>query len=255
MARREYDFHAPVPPKRDDLAPAPRRELRPARTPWGLLIASSVATLAALALVVAASVIWGPATQPQALGEGSTAAPTASGEGADTTARPTTTPEPVTPGQLVPLTMNAQFTNGLTLVPPAAGDWWEMPILNRPEQFTAQSPDHSAQIEVWQTALNTSPQSDEYLSQAQLNRITDECSNAPSVMGGSEIATLVGTDGTQLELALKKALNCDGGEIWMFERLMPHSHTRLHIVLWSAHGVESNAELLAKFSEITFTVP
>lgn len=256
MAPREYDFRPPAPPGREDVAPEPRRELRPVRAPWTLIVASVVTVLTALALVVAASVIWGPATQPQALGEGSTSRPSASGTDAPGASdEPTTTPEPVTPGQLVPITMNAQFTQGLTLVPPTAGDWTEVQIVNRPEQFTARSPDYSSQIEVWQTDLNTSPQSDEFLSTAQLNRITDECGNAPSVMDGVDVVTLTGSDGTKLELLLKKALNCDGGELWLYERLMPHSGTRLHLVLWSTQGIASNSELQAKFNQITFTVP
>lgn len=257
MAPREYDFRPPEPPRREALAPEPQRELRPRPTPWGLIATAVLASLAALSLIVAASVIWGPTSQPQALGDGATTGAHASDTNApDASDQPVTTPEAVTPGQLVPITMNAQFSQGVTLVPPPVGEWAEINIINRPEQFTAQSPDYTSQIEVWQTTINTTPVSDEYLSQAQLNRIGDECGNPPSVMGGdAEIYTLTGKDGTKLELLLKKALNCDGGELWLFERLMPHSDTRFHIVLWSTRDIASNADLQAMLAQVTFTVP
>ena len=255
--RRPHEYRIPTAPKREQIDPEPRREYRKRKTPWGLVAGAAIASLATISLVIAASSLWGPATQPQALGTGSAQQPGASNGpgGPSASNEPTTSPEPVTPGELVPITMNAQFTQGVTLVPPKPGDWSVINIINRPEQFTARSPSYNAEIEVWQAGLNTTPQSDEYLTQAQLNRLSDECGGTPTLQGGPEVVTLTGDDGTRLEMLLQKATDCDGGEIWMYERLMPHSGTRFHIVLWSTLSVEHNAELQAKFNQITFTVP
>ena len=161
----------------------------------------------------------------------------------------------MTAGQLVPMSQNAQFTSGLTLVPPDAGPWQESTITNRPGQFTAYRSDYTAQIEVWQADLYTSPQSDDSLTRAQLHRIDDECRSTPALVGEPTVHVLTGADGTRLELLAQRATGCDGGEILMLERLMPHSGTRIHIVLWSTRGLDSDSELLALLDGVTFRVP
>ncbi|NLT27128.1 MAG: hypothetical protein GXX90_10910, partial [Microbacteriaceae bacterium] len=229
--------------------PAPRRRLGP-------LLAAGAAGLVVVGLLVGALVVSGTTTQPEAVeAPWRTTAPAETGPVETDPTAPLTDPEPVAPGSLVPITQNAEFANGLTLVPPDAGDWRESTITNRPGQFTAYRGDYSAQIEVWQTDLLTSKQSDESLTRAQLNRIGDECRVAPTIVGEPEVHELRGADGTRLELLGQRATGCDGGEILMLERLMPHSGTRIHIVLWTTRGIDDDAELRALLDEVGFTVP
>lgn len=255
MSPRDYEF-TPPPPRNKPAAPAAEvAPLTRRRMPLGLLIASIIASATALALIVAISVIWGPASQPQALDRPSESASGPTSPGDTRTPAPTTSPEPVTPGSYVPITQNAQFTQGLTIVPPDVGDWYTFDISNRPDQFSANRKDYSAQIEVWQTDLFTSPQSDQSLSQSQLHRIDDECRSSVQLSGGVGIYVLTGSDGTQLELLGQRGTHCEGGEILLIERLMPHSGTRIHIVLWTSKGLDNDPEVMELLYKVTFTVP
>lgn len=253
---RDYDFQPPKPvyPPED----AASKQVRTKR-PVGLMLVAAATVLSVVGLGLAAAFTWGPATHPAAAPTGT---PLSFGDETDptetSTPLPTTKPEKVKAGELVPITMNAQFTEGLTIVAPEGKGWTEQEIINRPGQSTYNSADFSARYEVWQTGLYTSAQSDKSLTEAQLLRLQDECLDPISLEGEPEVYVLKGKDGTKLELLGQRATDCDGGEIIMYERLMPHSGTRIHIVLWARGGVgavEDHEELMKLFKETTFTVP
>ena len=254
---RDYDFQPPAPVYPPEAQDA-QRVVR-LRRPVGLLILTVVAALTVVGLGIAAVVTGGRVAQPAAAPTGT---PLRFGDETDSTDTrtplPTTTPEPVQPGTLVPITMNAQFTQGLTVVEPKSRGWSKQEILNRPGQLTLNDPGYAARFELWQTGLYTSAQSDESLTETQLLRIGDECLSQLQNVGEPEVYVLQGRDGTKLELLGQRAVQCDGGEIVMYERLMPHSGTRIHIVLWSEGGegaVAANAELQRLLRETSFTIP
>lgn len=254
---REYDFRPPepvYPPESEDTDRVVKL-----RRPAGLLILAAVAALTVVGLGIAAVVTGGRVAQPAAAPSGT---PLHFGDETDPsdtrTPLPTTTPEPVQPGTLVPITMNAQFTQGLTVTEPQAHGWLQQQILNRPGQLTLNDPIYTARFELWQTGLYTSAQSDKSLTETQLLRINDECMSEVQTVGEPEKYVLEGRDGTKIELLGQRAEQCDGGEIVMYERLMPHSGTRIHLVLWAEGGegaVAANAELQRLLSETSFTIP
>lgn len=254
---RSYDFQPPEPVYPPESQDAHR--VVQLRRPTGLFILAVVAALVVVGLGVAAVVTGGRVAQPEAAPTGEPLRFGDETDPADTcTPLPTTTPEPVRPGTLVPITMNAQFTQGLTVVQPKSQHWNKREILNRPGQLSLNDPSYSARFEVWQTGLYTSAQSDQSLTETQLLRIGDECLSQVRTVGKPEKYVLKGRDGTQLELLGQRAVQCDGGEIMMYERLMPHSGTRIHIVLWAEGGegaVAANAELQRLLSETSFTIP
>lgn len=258
MTPRDYDFQPPEPRFRpqDALEPAP--EPRGGK-PRGLVLGAALAGVVVVALVVALIMLWGKTTEPVALDQENAPGPTAPREsmpGETDLIGPDAThpPQLVAPGDTVPIEVDAHFADGVTLLPPALGDWSEQEILNRPDQFTAVSPDYGASIEVWQTSVFDTPQSDEALTIAQLNRVGDECSNPSSVrpLGEPVVDTLTGTGDTQLEVLVAKVAGCDGGELWLIERVMPLTGARFHVVLWDGESVEQNAALMAMYEDIRF---
>lgn len=259
MTPRDYEFRPPEPRFGQQDAPEPVLEQRRQRRPVGLVLASAIAGMVVVALVVALIMLWGNTTEPAALdpdpltdsSEDATAAP----EETDLIGPDATNPpQVVAPGDTVPIDVDAEFTDGVALLPPELGDWTAQDIVNRPDQFTAVSPDYGAAIEVWQTSVFDTPQSDHALTIAQLNRVGDECSPGSEVSahGEPEIDTLLGTDNTILEVLVAKVSNCDGGELWLVERVMPLTGARFHIVLWDEASVADNEELMAMYEQIRF---
>lgn len=259
MSPRDYEFRPPEPKFRQQDAPESVVESSP-RKPRGLILGSALAGLVVIALVVALVMLWGKTTEPVALeqdGENATDPVPSESEpsetdliGPDATHPPMT----VTPGDTVPINVDADFADGVTLVPPALGDWREQEITNRPDQFTAVSPGYGASIEVWQTSVFDTPQSDEALTIAQLNRVTDECSPGSPVRWDNQpvVDTLTGTDDTKLEVLVAKVTGCEGGELWLIERVMPLTGARFHIVLWDIDSVADNEELMAMYHAVRF---
>lgn len=209
-----------------------------------------------IAGITAALVITsGVRVSPQAGERAPAAAPTTPGASGelfdvpDSTAKPMT----VTPGATVPITVDAVFASGVTLVPPALGDWKSFRSENRPDQFAAHK--NSARIVVWQTDVFDSGQSDESLTIAQLNRVGDECADDLSGVSEPEPYTLVGKDGTKLELLRVRVEDCQGAELWVLSRAMPKTGTRFHITVSAVGGVEHDTALMAKLRDVTFTSP
>ncbi|MDJ1372231.1 hypothetical protein [Gulosibacter molinativorax] len=257
MSPREFRPPEPVYKQQDAAEPEPSG---PARRPRGLLLAAIIAGVVVIALGITLGTLWGKTTEPVALdagtAPGATETPAESGPTDTDLIGPDATnpPHTVARGDTVPINVDAQFPNGVKLVPPALGDWSEQDIINRPDQFTAVSPGYGASIEVWQTSVFGTPQSDEALTIAQLNRISDECSPGGDTtpQGEPVVDTFTGTDDTKLEVLIAKVTGCDGGELWLIERVMPLSGTRFHVVLWDAYSVEDNEELMAMYDAIRF---
>jgi hypothetical protein len=217
---------------------------------------SAISAVVVIGLVVTLGLLWGRTTEPLA---GEAAAPYGtqgtSGTGPTDTPKATPTPYVVQPGDTVSIDQDAVFEDGFTLTEPKIGDWVESEIINRPDQLTLMSPGYDSQLQVWQTSVFDSSQTDKDLTLAQLNRINDECAYGVSGVGEPESFWLEGEDGTKLELLGVRATNCEGGEIWMLQRVMPLSGFRIHIVLWSIDPIDDNDELLDKLDEISFTTP
>lgn len=259
MTPRDYDFRPPEPKFQQRDASEPIVE-GPVGRPRGLILAAALAGVVVIALVVALVMLWGNTTEPEALGQrdavDESAGPTESEPRESDLIGPDATHPPlvVEPGDTVPIDVDAHFTDGVELLPPKLGEWREQEILNRPDQFTAVSPDYGSSIEVWQTSVFNTPQSDEALTRAQLNRVTDECSSGSGItqLGEPVVDTLTGTDGTKLEVLVAKVTGCDGGELWLVERVMPLTGARFHIVLWDYESVADNPELMAMYGEIRF---
>ncbi|WP_282827103.1 hypothetical protein [Gulosibacter sediminis] len=220
------------------------------------IVLTSASAVVVIGLVITLALLWGNPLQPS---QGEAAAPLESNGGGTAgptdTVGPTPTPYAVQPGDTVSIEQDAVFEDGFTLVYPKLGDWIEQDIMNRPEQLTMYAPDYSAQIQVWQTSVFNSNQTDKELTLAQLNRINDECSSGATGISEPESYLLEGEDGTKLELLGVRADECDGGEVWLLQRVMPLTGTRVHIVLWSTTTLDDNDELLDKLAEITFTTP
>ncbi|SJM63704.1 hypothetical protein [Gulosibacter sp. 10] len=259
MSPRDYEFRPPEPRFGKQAEPDAEVVLRPAKRPLGLLTAAVLSGAVVLGLVIALVLLWGEPTQPEAQGQGAGAPGASPGESAPPDPEligpdATHPPHDVAAGDYVPIDVDARFPEGVTLVPPEYGDWSQQDIINRPDQFTAVSPDYSATIEVWQTGVFDTPQSDEALTVAQLNRVTDECGDVSSWDGQVRTHVLEGEDGTELEM-LVAAIDCGGGELWLVERVMPLTGARFHIVLWDAYGgIEENEELLEKLDEVSFSL-
>ncbi|MGO1543877.1 MAG: hypothetical protein ACTHXA_06000 [Gulosibacter sp.] len=261
MSPRDYEFRPPEPrfPKDSETKPA-AEDAAARRRPRGLVIGSVLSGFVVIALVVALVMLWGNSTEPVALDPDNDAAettePTESAPEETDLIGPDATnpPHTVAPGDVVPIDVDAYFPEDVTLVPPELGDWSEQQIINRPDQFTAVSPDYSATIEVWQTSVFNTPQSDEALTHAQLNRVSDECSSGSNVtqQGEPVVDTLTGTDDTKLEVLVSKVTGCNGGELWLIERVMPLTQVRFHIVLWDAYSVADNEELIAMYEQVAF---
>lgn len=259
MSPRDYEFRPPEPKfqRQDALESAPEG---PSRRPRGLIFASVAAGAVVIALVVALVMLWGNTTEPVALDQHSgteeSVDPTETGAEDGDLIGPDAThpPHTVSPGDTVPISVDALFPNGVELLPPELGEWSKQDIINRPNQFTAVSPDYGASIEVWQTSVFDTPQSDEALTIAQLNRVGDECSPSSnvSVQGEPVVDTLTGKDDTKLEVLVSKVSGCDGGELWLVERVMPLTGARFHIVLWDSSSVAGNDELMAMYQAISF---
>lgn len=254
---------------RDFLPPEPKFQQRDASEPVveettgyprGLVIVTAISGVVVLVLVVVLVMLWGNRTEPMALDsespEASVTAPTEGAPEETDLIGPDAThpPHAVKPGDKVPIDVDAQFADGVTLVPPELGEWDSQNIINRPDQFTAVSPDYGASIEVWQTSVFDTPQSDEALTIAQLNRVSDECSPSSNVrmQGDPVVDTLKGTGDTTLEVLISKVDGCDGGELWLIERVMPLTGARFHIVLYDTDSVADNKELMAMYDEIRF---
>ncbi|KAB1644878.1 hypothetical protein [Gulosibacter chungangensis] len=259
MSPRDYDFRPPEPKfrRQDALEQVPEG---PSRRPRGLIFASISTGVVVVALVVALVMLWGTTTEPVAVdqdgqSEGVTG-PTETGAEDGDLIGPDAThpPHTVSAGDTVPIDVDALFPDGVTLLPPELGDWTEQDIINRPDQFTAVSPDYGASIEVWQTSVFDTPQSDEALTIAQLNRVGDECSASSNVrpQGDPVVDVLTGADDTKLEVLVAKVDGCDGGELWLVERVMPLTGARFHIVLWDSTSVAGNEELMAMYHAISF---
>lgn len=260
MSEQRPRFSPPEP--RFGVEPAADAAAEPAggsrRRIWSpLTIAlTSVSAVVVAGLVVALALMWGNPSQPSA-GERAPTLDSQGGGGAGPTDTPSPTPTPyvVQPGDTVSIDQDAVFENGFTLVYPELGDWIEQEITNRPDQLTLYSPNYDAQIQVWQTSVFNSNITDKELTLAQLNRIDDECAYGATGIGQPESYVLEGEDGTKLELLGVRADECEGGELWLIQRVMPLTGTRIHIVLWSTTPIDDNDALLAKLAEITFTTP
>lgn len=231
-------------------------EVVPARSRAGTLWLFGLAALVVVGLITAVVITSGVQVEPvageRAPAPATSADPEGSGQLFDV---PTSTNSPMTvkPGDTVPITVDAVFSQGLTLVPPKLGDWQEVTASNRPDQFSARK--NGMQIVVWQTSMFDSGQSDEALSIAQLNRLSDECGGDVGGVSDPDPYMLKGKDGTNLELLRVRADDCEGASIWLLTRAMPKTGTRIYILLGSYKNIEQADELQAKLREVTFTSP
>ncbi|MFD2674907.1 hypothetical protein [Gulosibacter bifidus] len=223
------------------------------RVGTGLLL--GVATLTIGGLAVALAVASGVRVEPEAGERAPIASESMPGATDELFDVPNSTANPLTvkPGDTVPITVDATFTNGVTLVPPPVGDWKIHSNENRPEQFTASK--HGLQIQVWQTDVFDSGQSDEAVTIAQLNRVVDECNGSAIGVSEPDKYVLTGKDGTKLEMLRVRVSDCSGRELWLLERVMPKTGTRFHIVVSASGTITDDSELVAKLREVTFTSP